>query len=322
MENVKTKGKLGRRIGRVALIVLGLIVVFLFISTIVNQIISRNELVGIEPTGQFVEIFGYNMHIRSMGNGEQTIVLLPGLGTALPTESFAPLMRELAQDFTVVAIDYFGTGHSDLTSKPRTNANYVAEIRAALYAGGFSPPFILMPHSASGIYSEYFATRYPDEVTALILLDSTPTHEAVYMEVSNTIMALNRFLEFTGVTRITNRLAMHSFRGVVEDNGFTAQEVNNIRRFYNHALNPTMMEQTQTFGQAIREVIAIPFPQDIPVMRITPTNMNVGATMEIVEGHMTRFGANSQMIVLEGNHYVHKGNHVEIREAVNAFLGE
>jgi len=28
------------------------------------------------------------------------------------------------------------------------------------------------------------------------------------------------------------------------------------------------------------------------------------------------------MIILEGNHNIHKGNHVEIREAINAFLGE
>jgi hypothetical protein len=39
------------------------------------------------------------------------------------------------------------------------------------------------------------------------------------------------------------------------------------------------------------------------------------------EAHMRRYGEGSQMIILEGNHNIHKGNHVEIREAINRFLG-
>ena len=33
---------------------------------------------------------------------------------------------------------------------------------------GFKAPYILMPHSISSVYSEYYATKYPKEVEAII----------------------------------------------------------------------------------------------------------------------------------------------------------
>jgi pimeloyl-ACP methyl ester carboxylesterase len=308
----------------ILLVLVGLNIVLVLISTIVNQILSRNELAGIEPTGQLVEVFGKNMHIRSMGDGEHTIVILPGLGTALPSTSFAPLMRELATEHTVVIIDYFGTGFSDQTDRPRTNTNVVEEVRAALSAGGFSPPYILMPHSASGATADYFAIRHPDEVTALVLLDTVHTHEHLEPNGNEFLVQLSRFGQFVGSPRLVSRF-MLSTHGITEENGFTAEEIRNLRLFMNHEVNPTSSNRVRVYNDTIHEVVALDFPQDIPVLSIRPTRPNPGSAMtkpENNEAHMRRYGEGSQMIILEGNHNIHKGNHVEIREAINAFLGE
>ena len=321
MDNVKTKSTRGRKVKTILLIILGVYVGITLISTVINQILSRNELAGIEPTGQLVEVFGKNMHIRSMGDGEHTIVILPGLGTALPSTSFAPLMRELATEHTVVIIDYFGTGFSDQTDRPRTNTNVVEEVRAALYAGGFSAPFILMPHSASGATADYFAIRHPDEVAALVLLDTVPTHEHTEPNTSEALVQLTRFTQFIGTPRLFGGV-MARLEGTTIDNGFTVEEIRDIRRFMNHEVNPTSMNRVRVYHDTIHEVVALDFPQDIPVLSIRPTRPNLGARPEIIEAHMQRYGAGSQMIILEGNHNIHKGNHVEIREAINAFLGE
>jgi len=327
MDNVKTKSKRSwkKMILTILLVLLGLNIVLLLISTIVNQILSRNELAGLEPTGQLVEVFGKNMHIRSMGDGEHTIVILSGMGTALPSTSFAPLMRELATEHTVVIIDYFGTGFSDQTDRPRTNANVVEEVRAALSAGGFSAPFILMPHSASGATADYFAIRHPDEVTALVLLDTVHTHEHLEPNMNEFAIQISRFGQFIGGNRITYRFFLASIFGITEENGFTVEEIRNIRRFANHEVNPTSLNRSRVYNDTIHEVVALDFPQDIPVLSIRPTRPNAGSAMtrpENNEAHMRRYGEGSQMIILEGNHNIHKGNHVQIREAINAFLGE
>ena len=312
----------------VLLIILAVYLGISLISTIANQILSRTELTGIEPTGQLVEVDGKMMHIRSMGDGEHTIVILPGLGTALPSTSFAPLMRELATEHTVVIIDYFGTGFSDQTDRPRTNANVVEEIRAALSEGGFSPPFILMPHSASGATADYFAIRHPDEVAALVLLDTVHTHEHLEPNMSNAALQLSSFLsrlsQFVGTPRLLNRF-MLSIHGITEENGFTQEEIRNIRLFMNHEVNPTTLNRIRLYSETIHEVVAHPFPQDIPVLSIRPTEPNPGSAMtdsQNNEAHMQRYNEASKLLIMEGNHNIHMGNHVQIREAINAFLGE
>jgi len=319
----KNKSTKGRKIKMILLIILGVYVGISIISIVVNQILSRNELASIEPTGQMVEVNGKMMHICTMGDGEHTIVILPGLGTPLPSVSFAPFMRELATEYTVVIIDYFGTGHSDQTNVPRTNANFTEEIRAALSAGGFSPPFILMPHSASGAYADYFAIHHPDEVTALVLLDTVHTHKHLEPNVPAITFQLARFSQFVGSPRLLNHFLLSSLHGINEENGFTPDEIRNIRLFMNHEVNPTTLNRTRLYNETIHEVVALDFPQNIPVLSIRPTRPNSGSAMTRQENniaHMGRYGASSEMIILEGNHNIHKGNYIEIREAINAFL--
>lgn len=316
------KRKKGQKPMAIFLIIIGVVVWINLTSLLINQIFFRNELRGLEPLGQMVEVNGGMMHVHSMGDGQQTIVLLPGLGTALPSASFGPLIRELSEDFTVVAVEYFGVGFSSQTDTPRTNANYTQEIRTALLAAGFKPPYILMPHSASGVYAEYFATRYPSDVTALILLDTTPTHEIIGPDIPKFAADIQRLTQPMGLMRPVNRIVNATVQGFTTENGYTANEINYIRRFTNNAANRTITNQLVAHNNATREVMGMPFPQYIPVLSIIPTRPNPGVTEEHMIGHMTRFGEESKRITLEGSHMIYRGNSAAIREAVNAFLDD
>lgn len=112
------------------------------------------------------------MHVYTKGDGENTIVLLSGLGTAAPVLDFEPLVNELAKNHKVVVVESFGYGWSNVTNKERTVENIVEKIRTALKSN-IEGPYILMPHSISGIYSMYYANAYPDEVKAVIGIDFT-----------------------------------------------------------------------------------------------------------------------------------------------------
>ncbi|MED1441370.1 alpha/beta hydrolase [Aeribacillus composti] len=112
------------------------------------------------------------MHVYTKGDGENTIVLLSGLGTAAPVLDFEPLVNELAKNHKVVVVESFGYGWSNVTNKERTVENIVEGIRTALKSN-IEGPYILMPHSISGIYSMYYANAYPDEAKAVIGIDFT-----------------------------------------------------------------------------------------------------------------------------------------------------
>jgi pimeloyl-ACP methyl ester carboxylesterase len=49
----------------------------------------------------------------------------------------------------------------------------VEELRAELDRRNIRPPYVLVGHSLGGLYMQYFARNYPEEVTGLLLVDST-----------------------------------------------------------------------------------------------------------------------------------------------------
>lgn len=118
-------------------------------------------------SGQRVDVNGRRMHVCASGEGERTLVLLPGLGTYADWIDFLPLTRRLP-DFRCVVPEPFGYGWSDDTPEPRTVKNIVDEVRAGLRAAGFEPPYVLLGHSIAGLYVRWWACEYPDEVAGII----------------------------------------------------------------------------------------------------------------------------------------------------------
>lgn len=78
------------------------------------------------------------------------------------------LIEELKNNFKVVVVEPFGYGFSDETSKERSVENIISETRMTLKEANIDGPYILMPHSISGVYAEYYASIYPEEVEAIL----------------------------------------------------------------------------------------------------------------------------------------------------------
>lgn len=66
-----------------------------------------------------------------------------------------------------------GHGNSSEASTVRTGATIVEELRSLLRSKGLRPPYVLVGHSLGGLYMQLDARSHPDEVSALILVDST-----------------------------------------------------------------------------------------------------------------------------------------------------
>lgn len=100
-----------------------------------------------------------------------TVVFENGLGGKM--ENWAKVIPEVSKKATVFAYNRPGYGDSDAAGTDR-DAEYIAsELRALLAAKGLKPPYILVGHSLGALYMQYFARRYPDEIKALVLVDST-----------------------------------------------------------------------------------------------------------------------------------------------------
>ena len=91
-------------------VVLVAIGIFLAIVFTVNIISNKSEQGKIASYGQFVTVDGKNMNVTIQGEGEETVVLLPGYGTGSPGIDFMPLVEELSPFYKVVVIEPFGYG--------------------------------------------------------------------------------------------------------------------------------------------------------------------------------------------------------------------
>jgi len=112
------------------------------------------------------------LHSVIKGEGPKTVVFESGLGDGL--QSWDPIIDEVAAFSKVVTYNRAGYAPSPELNTDRNLDNIVAELRDHLKLKGVSAPYTLVGHSYGGLIMYYFARKYPNEVEALILLDSTP----------------------------------------------------------------------------------------------------------------------------------------------------
>lgn len=105
------------------------------------------------------------------GQGAPVVVFENGLGATL--DWWAKVWPEVVAQSQSLAYNRAGYGHSEPSPQPRDGAHVVEELRALLRARQVTPPYVLVGHSLGGLYMQLFARKYPNEVAALVLVDST-----------------------------------------------------------------------------------------------------------------------------------------------------
>lgn len=309
-------------------IIIGIIVLGVLVSSILHATYFKNKMERIQPYGELVEVFDGKIHVTQLGSGEKTIVLLPGLGTVLPSADFAPLMRELSKNYHVVCIEYFGMGFSSETERTRTCENYVEEIRVALKAAGVDTPYVLMPHSISGVYSEYYASSYPEEVEAIVSLDGT---SSAY--IGEDMPAIVKSL--IGVAKGQQAIGLNSILAPVTVNkkklmsyGYTEKEISDLIAYAGFSMNDNSLEQMVSTTEHIKAANELTYPkEEVPYYKIISkqtyetSNPQIKITpQEYQMKHLERVGATERYEILEGSHYIYQNNVEKTTELVTEFL--
>lgn len=121
--------------------------------------------------GRIVEVQNHKVDYVLSGEKQPIVVFENGLGG----EYFwwAKIFPEVAKSQIAFAYNRPGYGKSDSRVTPRDAENIVSELRITLQKLGLKPPYILVGHSVGGLYFQYYARRFPQEVKGLILVDST-----------------------------------------------------------------------------------------------------------------------------------------------------
>lgn len=275
--------------------------------------------------GQYVDINGQRMHVYTKGEGEKTIVLLNGLGTAAPALDFEPLMDELAIKNKVVVVETFGYGWSDHTAKERTVENIVDEIRLSLQVADITGPYILMPHSISGIYSMYYANTYPDEVEAVIGIDALLPQATQYFHVP--AMKLPKIFSVvgpTGLARLAVSLNPKEYLPIAEDGLYGDENLKMTKVLSSwNSYNKSVLNEINESENNIAKTKMMSFPSDIPVLFFTPKDDRVieggKNSVSFYETQLTQSPLSS-IVILEGDHYLHWSHYKEIAKEVDQLI--
>jgi pimeloyl-ACP methyl ester carboxylesterase len=176
----------------------------LALTGIVYQIVATaKDNQKYRPPGKLVKVGDHQLHLHCMGEGSSTVVMDYGLAGLSPL--WNPVQTEVAKFAKVCTYDRAGYAWSEKTSKPRTSEEMVEELHTLLKNAKIQGPYLLVGHSLGGLNVRLFASKYPDQVEGMVLVDAVPAN--VYSHLSpewqNSMDATKRmFRSLSVITRL------------------------------------------------------------------------------------------------------------------------
>lgn len=302
-----------KMLGKIVLALILVLAVSLFAVFVYNKIKMKQEEPLLEkPLGQMIEVDGHSMCIYEEGEGEHTLLFLSGSGTAAPILDFKSLYTLLKDEYHIVVIEKFGYGFSDVIDEERSFDTILRQDREALAKAGINGPYILCPHSMSGLEAIMWAQDYPDEVEAIVGLD----------------MVLPRTyddFDFDGVFRFEKLAAFARDIGIVRfyysDSSLPSALSKEEKELYRaiacrKAVNVDVINEGLAITDAVREIDSKPKP-DVPMIMFVSDGKEVKGT-NWVEKHYDYASdlADAKVIELECGHYVHNFKQTQIAEEI------
>ncbi|TFW46852.1 alpha/beta hydrolase [Bacillus sp. 005/A4HT-01/001] len=293
--------------------ILTVLVVFVASVYVVNLISNEREQGKIEAYGQKVLVDGKQMNVLIQGDGKETIVLLPGYGTASPVLDFKPLVKELSPYYRVVVIEPFGYGLSDDTDKVRTSQNIVDEIHECLQKLNIKK-YTLMGHSISGIYGLEYVNQYEKEVQAFVGIDtSVPKQETDELPVSSL-----QLLHQSGFYRLIVKMNPEQLVMPKVDDQTKAQiKMLTFRNF----LDESQASEAENFRNNFKNAQRLHFPKKLPVaFYLADQTEKETPNWKPMHEELLKNVDHGKIVTFKGGHYLHHTKSKEIADGVREFL--
>lgn len=312
-------------LGIVLIILLVVIILLLIASNINHKNQLKKEAQEYPPPGSLVVINGKKLHVFTKGEGDITMIFMAGHGTSCPTLDFKPLWMRMADDYRIAVVEKSGYGWSETSNSPRDLDTILEETREALSLSGETAPYILFPHSMSGLEAIYWAQKYPDEVTAIIGLDPT-TPEAVEILPIPPKIQLNiiYFITRIGLSRLMPEADLLENLPLMKSEDLTEEDKNQyLASFYRSSLTKNMLNEVNKLKSNAELVAAKDVPINTPMYFFISEEQEkeVNGWGKALTDYLAKVSA-SQFMFLDTGHYVHHEKADIIAETVKAFLKE
>ena len=291
----------------------------------------------IHSYGKLVSVGNKSVCISSEGTGLDVIVLLAGISSPSPVLEMKALSSFLKETYTVITIEYLGHGLSDQPDSARTIENITGEVHSTISQLdefveaihktisqlGYAR-YYLVAHSMSGIYSLYYANKYPNEVRAFIGIDATipkQNDNRQFVEKIISSAKKNYRRQKSGlwwwITNLTARRRLRKGKGYL----YTKDEI------YDYGLlaalqmsSEYVLSEYMYIDDNCNRMRNIHFPSHIPILYIL-SQESEKQYPNWYKLHKELLGKNKGRIVsLKGGHYLHIALPEKVAEEIKSFI--
>ena len=310
---------------KVMKVIIFLLVAFIvvLVAIYINHRVQLNKEEELRiPLGKLVEVDGHQMSIYVEGDGDKTIVFMSGGGTCSPILDFKSLYSTLSDDYKIVVVEKFGYGFSDIVDKERSIDSILEDTRTALAKADVEGPYVVCPHSMSGIEALYWAGQYPEEVEAIIGLDMAVPEAYEAYKINMPMLKISQFAARVGITRI--------LPGISESDAMKHGTLTDVEKeiyraiFYEKTATTTMLNEVKWIKENAEIVRKSGVPQ-VPMLLFVSNGVGTGWNENEWRKYQNSYAANVEsckLINLDCPHYIHDYEYDKISEEIRVFLSE
>ena len=129
------------------------------------------------PPGKLVQVGDQRFHVHRTGQGSPTVVVDAGAGDW--SLGWMLVQARVAEFTRICTYDRAGLGWSDPGAKPRDSRRMAGKLYRLLTSAEIPAPYLLVGHSLGGQNVRMYASQYPEQVAALVLVDAPPTSKVL-----------------------------------------------------------------------------------------------------------------------------------------------
>jgi pimeloyl-ACP methyl ester carboxylesterase len=188
----------------------GAILVFLVLAGATYQgVATALERRQFRHPGRMVDAGGHQLHIYCSGQGSPTVVLEAGV--AGMSAAWGWVQPKVATVTRVCSYDRAGLGWSEAGDRSYDPATVAPALNALLARAGEDAPFVLTGQGLGAALASIHASRFGDQVAALVLIDA-PADVARQPAITSTTRLVNAspWLARAGILRATRMMSSNA----------------------------------------------------------------------------------------------------------------
>lgn len=188
------------------------ILILIIIGFIYQSISEISDKRKFPPIGKIYELDGVSLHLHTLGEGEPTVLLIPGGGDI--EAIWDPIQKNIKDKATVISYDRPGLGNSSFYNGDDLDVVKQADLLyQVLEKSEHSGPFIVIGHSLGGLIARNFAQKYRRDVVGIILVDSSV--EGQFSKLPKEILDMNKSAgAIFSIANVIAKVGLHRLLGM------------------------------------------------------------------------------------------------------------